>query len=63
MPDIADRANDLVEMIDEMALKKVRSKLRKAEFLGYCLTCEAEVKEPRRWCDADCRDLWEKERR
>lgn len=27
---------------------------------GHCLNCEAPLPEGRRWCDADCRDDWEK---
>lgn len=60
MPDIADKANDLVAMNEELALKEVRSRKPKAEFTGYCLSCHEVVEQPRRWCDADCRDLWER---
>lgn len=28
---------------------------------GFCLFCEEPVELDRRWCDADCRDLWERE--
>lgn len=35
---------------------------------GYCLNCEEvfseqEQQQNRRWCDADCRDDWEKRNR
>ena len=30
--------------------------------IGRCLTCDEPQTEPhRRWCDAECRDLWELE--
>lgn len=28
---------------------------------GACLWCEAPLPAGRRWCDADCRDAWERE--
>jgi len=28
---------------------------------GLCLSCGEPVESPRRWCDAECRDQWEKE--
>lgn len=27
---------------------------------GCCLNCGQPVESPRRWCDADCRDQWER---
>lgn len=27
---------------------------------GRCLSCDEITDEDRRWCDADCRDAWEK---
>lgn len=27
---------------------------------GACLWCEAPLDPPLRWCDADCRDDWER---
>jgi hypothetical protein len=64
MSDIIDNANDLVEQTDSFALRDIRSKLKpEAEATGYCLACSEEVAPPRRWCDADCRDMWEKDKR
>lgn len=64
MSDIIDKANDLVEQTDSMALRAVRAKLKpEAEPTGYCLACGEDVAPPRRWCDADCRDMWEKDKR
>lgn len=28
---------------------------------GYCLMCYEPLEGDRRWCDAECRDYWEKE--
>lgn len=27
---------------------------------GFCLWCGAKLAHPLRWCDADCRDDWER---
>jgi hypothetical protein len=32
-----------------------------AEATGYCLFCDEEVEENRRWCSAQCRDDWQTE--
>ena len=64
MSDIIDKANELVEQTDSLALKAIRAKLKpEAEFTGECLWCSEELQAPRRWCDADCRDAWEKDKR
>lgn len=63
MSDIIDNANDLVELTDSLAVKAIRNNLKPvAEYTGECLYCGEDVPSPRRWCDADCRDGWEKER-
>ena len=56
---IADKANDLVSMNEELALRSLRSQKPKALFTGFCLHCEEVVEEPKRWCDSFCRDQWE----
>ena len=63
MADIADQANDLVEMSDTLALKEVRSRKPDAEETGFCLLCGESVETGHRWCDVDHRDRWEKERK
>lgn len=30
-------------------------------YTGYCAFCGEDLPSPRRWCDADCRDAWERE--
>lgn len=30
---------------------------------GECLHCGEAVEDPRRWCNSDCRDAWEKGQR
>lgn len=63
MPDIADKANELVELSENLALREVRSRKQEATATGFCLLCGEEVEPGRRWCDAEHRDRWEKERK
>lgn len=59
MADIADKANDLVAMNEELAIRSLRNQKPKTLFTGFCLHCEEVVEEPKRWCDSFCRDQWE----
>lgn len=59
MADIADKANDLVAMNEELAIRSLHNQKPKALFTGFCLHCEEVVEEPKRWCDSFCRDQWE----
>ena len=62
MPDIVDKANDLVSLSEELALKEIRSMKPEAVYTGECLLCGEELEPPKRWCDAEHRDRWELER-
>lgn len=63
MADEADIGSDLSEnerAYRESEIRRKASKLE-AESTGYCLSCEEELPElGRRWCDAECRDMWER---
>ncbi len=56
---------DLAGRFDELNIKTSLYASRKDEpqavAIGICLFCEEPVAEGRRWCDAACRDDWEKE--
>ena len=59
MADEADVGNEMAEKLNSAYLS-----LRKPngpEATGKCLHCGEEV--GGRWCDADCRDAWEKRQR
>lgn len=61
MNDIADKAHEVEELLRETALRQRKSTAhvpRKGD--GKCLNCGAAVPPERRWCDATCRDDWEK---
>lgn len=58
--DDADRANKDWEVYQ----KNISVNLKKeAEPTGYCLYCHEPLHDKRkRWCDAHCRDDWQRER-
>lgn len=56
-----DEAQQLVIDNTEDALKRHRSRAQHGPHAtGSCLACGAKVPKGRRWCDADCRDDWER---
>lgn len=59
--DIIDTASAREELDRELA-QKVRKPSGPAH-TGYCLFCDEETDHERRWCDAFCRDAWERENR
>lgn len=61
MADVVDTANDQTEVLERMRINEVRQRVNKQEVeaTGACLNCFAKVAEPRRWCDAICRDEWQ----
>ena len=59
MVDDVDRANEQIEKSIEDTLKNIDTTIPK-NITGECLTCGQPVNDERRWCDADCRDNYEK---
>lgn len=59
MADTVDRFNEDQEFL----LKVTKPNLNKeVEATGFCLYCgEPLKKKGQRWCDAECRNLWEHE--
>lgn len=62
MADIFDQATAVEELHRELALRNRRQGPAIAE-TGFCLNCETQTPAGHRWCDADCRDAWERGRR
>lgn len=58
--DDADRASDLNEFILAANLREQSAHEQPAQATGFCLYCDAPLNPGQRWCDADCRDDWEK---
>lgn len=59
MADFADLGAAREEMDRALALK-MRA-LEGPAATGYCLACGVALDGGRRWCDADCRDDWQRE--
>lgn len=63
MADIIDHANDWAAHCAEIAQNDIRNRPMEANATGSCLYCREALDAGRRWCDSDCRDGWESERR
>ena len=57
--DIADQASDFEERDRRLALRAVPP-APVIEATGECLCCETALPDGKRWCDAGCRDLWQR---
>ena len=62
MVDEVDRATEQVQKSIEDTLKNIDTTIPK-NITGECLTCGLSVDNERRWCNADCRDNYEKNQR
>ena len=62
MVDDVDRATEQVQKSIEDTLKNIDTTIPK-NITGECLTCGQPVDNKRRWCNADCRDNYEKNQR
>lgn len=61
MSDEVDRAEHNQSVILDAAVKRRRDVSAVPVMgIGRCHACGDRVDEGRRWCDADCRDDWEK---
>ena len=60
--DVVDRAQADIDTIERLKSRHLGDK-KEAEETGYCLFCEEPLPKGRRWCNSECRDAWEKERR
>lgn len=59
-----DQAVDRQQAITDMQIKAIReNKDHGPKPNGLCLFCRDRVAQGERWCDSDCRDDWEHERR
>lgn len=61
MTDIVDDAQKAVEFNLKTALHHCRRDEPNAVATGFCLYCDEPIEPPRRWCNADCRDEWQRE--
>lgn len=59
MADEVDRSQQDIEFLAQIVKPNLQ---KEAEPTGYCLFCGEEITEPnRRWCDAYCRDNWQRQ--
>lgn len=58
MADIADNADSTVELT--LQLQLAQRKPVGPQATGFCLNCQEPMAPGHRWCDAECRDVWEK---
>ena len=62
MVDDVDKANEQIQKGIEDTLKNISTVIPK-NITGECFTCGQPVDNERRWCNADCRDSYEKNQR
>lgn len=60
MPDQLDQAAEITDLHRDFALKHLPPPPIILE-TGRCLHCDTPVPLGRRWCDAECRDEWQRE--
>ena len=60
MDDI-EKSQRFAERYNEIALNQSLRPVPKELFSGECFYCGEPVVYPRRWCNAACRDEWERE--
>ncbi|MBS4049402.1 MAG: hypothetical protein KG075_23860 [Alphaproteobacteria bacterium] len=61
MADIIDQANDTADLfLRSSLLKRQQSAKDPPSGIGMCLSCGEDVEGERRWCDAGCRDDWQR---
>ena len=58
MADFADDSSNLSEQLLSVALR--HKKPEGPKVTGKCHFCGEPIESPKRWCDAECRDLYEK---
>jgi len=65
MADQFDKASDLEQLDRDRNIEIARRKMASPEPTGFCITenCGEAVGEGRRWCNSDCRDMWEQDQR
>ncbi|WP_335899796.1 DUF2116 family Zn-ribbon domain-containing protein [Shewanella algae] len=60
MSNDADEAQRVSELFDSLAIAQARKPAQTAASTGRCLYCSTPVAAEARFCDADCRDDFER---
>lgn len=58
--DTLDHLNEATEIIQQLQIAAARGNVKINNPSGRCWYCGEKTDSKRRWCDADCLDLWEK---
>lgn len=61
MSDFVDDAQVITEHLLKVAAYQSRRDEPNIAANGFCHYCFEPIALPRRWCDANCRDEWERE--
>lgn len=62
MSDQVDNANETADYLVKVMIGNAKRHEPIAKHTGHCLYCGKPTKDiKRRWCNADCRDDWERE--
>ena len=59
--DDADRASEREDIAREVAVAAIRRRIEAMPSLGYCYYCGEALRAGKRFCDADCRDDYERQ--
>jgi len=61
MSDVADQASQFEEAFTQRSIDAVvrQAAGHNLPFKGFCHNCSDPVEEPKRFCDADCREDWD----
>lgn len=61
MANEADQAAESEELFLQVSLAAARNaQVESPKPKGCCLNCDAPLEAPRRWCDKDCMEDWER---
>lgn len=63
MSDIVDRGNEAADLFLDVALRNRQRDVKTPTAIGLCLNCGESTEGERRWCDAECRDEWERDKK
>ena len=59
MADEIDRANDRAQQNLELSIRAASASAPRLPAIGSCYNCDEPVADPKRFCDAACRDDWQ----
>ena len=63
MADDSDITQDRLEIEERIRKRYTQKTTQEIDASGFCLECDEELPPAKRWCNADCRDMWEVRRK